>query len=111
MFANVLGTNIYYEITGDGPAILFIHGLGGTGNVWHAQRHGLAKFFKIITIDLPGSGRSEKTERNYSMDRWADQVIGLSDMLKLNTFTLVGHSMTTILAQKAAAKLGTRLDA
>jgi 3-oxoadipate enol-lactonase len=111
MFANVLGTNIYYESAGEGPAILFIHGLGGTSNVWHAQRQGLAKFFKVITIDLPGSGRSDKTEKSYTMERWADQLIGLADQLKLDKFTLVGHSMTTIVAQKAAAKLGARLTA
>jgi 3-oxoadipate enol-lactonase len=111
MFANILGTNIYYEVASDGPPILFVHGLGGTGNVWHAQRQGLAKFFKVITIDLPGSGRSDKTERDYSMERWADQVMGLADALKLDKLTLVGHSMTTILAQKAAAKYGPRLNA
>jgi 3-oxoadipate enol-lactonase len=111
MFANIHGTNIYYEISGDGPPILFVHGLGGTGNVWHAQRQGLAKFFKVITIDLPGSGRSAKADKNYSMERWADQVLGLADALQLDKLTLVGHSMTTIMAQKAAAKYGSRLQA
>jgi len=104
MFANILGTSIYYEITGDGPPILCIHGLGGTCNVWHAQRQGLSKFFKVVTIDLPGSGRSGRTDASYSMERWADQVVQLADVLKLGTFALVGHSMTTILTQKAAAK-------
>lgn len=111
MFANILGTNVFYEVIGTGPAILFVHGLGGTGNVWHAQRQGLAKFFQVITMDLPGSGRSDKIEKKYSMERWADQVLGLADTLKLDKFTLVGHSMATILAQKAAAKAGVRLDA
>ena len=111
MFAKILGTNISYEITGDGPPILFVHGLGGTGNVWNAQRQGLAKFFKVITIDLPGSGRSDKIEKSYSMERWADQVMALADALKLDKLTLAGHSMATIAAQKAAAKYGPRLHA
>src|ERR1700675_2374713 len=111
MFANILGTNIYHEITGDGPAILFVHGLGGTGNVWQAQRQGLAQFVKVVTIDLPGSGRSDKTDKSYSMERWADQVLALADALKLDKFTLVGHSMATILAQKVAARVGGRLSA
>jgi 3-oxoadipate enol-lactonase len=111
MFANILGTNIYYESVGEGPPILFIHGLGGTSNVWHGQRHGLAKFFHVITIDLPGSGRSDKTEKSYSMERWAAQVLGLADALQLDKFTLVGHSMTTILVQKVAAQVGSRLTA
>jgi 3-oxoadipate enol-lactonase len=111
MFAKTLGSTIYYEVAGDGPAIIFVHGLGGTGNVWHAQRQGLAKFFRVVTLDLPGSGRSDRSEKSYTMERWADQVVGLADALKLDTFALVGHSMTTILAQKAAAKYTDRLQA
>lgn len=111
MIANIHGTNIAYEVVGDGPPLLFIHGLGGTSNVWHSQRAGLSKYFKVITMDLPGSGRSDKSERSYTMERWADQVAGLAEHLKLDRFTLIGHSMTTVLAQKFAAKYGNRLNA
>jgi pimeloyl-ACP methyl ester carboxylesterase len=88
-----------------------VHGLGGTSNVWHAQRAALAKCFKVVTLDLPGSGRSDKADRGYSMERWADQVAALADELKLDNFVLVGHSMSTILAQKCAAKHGRRVSA
>ena len=67
MLAEILGSGIYHEIVGEGPPLLFIHGLGGTCNVWHAQRVGLQKFFKVVTIDLPGTGRSSKAEKTYSM--------------------------------------------
>src|SRR5262245_17065249 len=111
MIAQVQGINIYYESTGDGLPLVFIHGLGGTSNIWHAQRAGLAKYFKVITLDLPGSGRSDKTERTYTMDRWVEQLAGFADTVKLDKFVLVGHSMTTVLAQKFAAKQGARLNA
>lgn len=111
MLVNVNGINIFCESTGDGPAILFVHGLGGTSNVWHPQRTALAKYFKVITMDLPGSGRSDKSEPEYSMTRWVEQLVGLADALKLDKFTLVGHSMTTVLAQNFAAKHGNRLNA
>ena len=110
MLANILGSTIFYEVAGDGWPLIFVHGLGGTSNVWHAQRVGLAKVGKIITLDLPGSGRSAKNERNYSMERWADQVAALADHLQLDKFVLVGHSMSTILAQKCAAKHGQRIS-
>jgi 3-oxoadipate enol-lactonase len=110
MFANILGTNIYYEVTGDGLPLVFVHGLGGTGNVWHAQRSALSKSCKVITLDLPGSGRSEKKERNFTMERWADQVAALADHLQLDRFVLIAHSMSTILAQKCAAKHGQRIN-
>src|SRR5262245_4198925 len=111
MIATILGSSIYYEVAGEGTPLLFVHGLGGTGNVWHAQRAVLPKTCQVITIDLPGSGRSGKTETAFSMDRWADQLVGLADHLKLDRVVLVGHSMSTILVQKTAAKHPSRVRA
>ena len=104
MLANVNGTNIFYEVTGEGLPLVFVHGLGGTSNIWHAQRTALAKYFKVITLDLPGCGRSDKNERHYTMERWVEQIAGLADATKIDRFALIGHSMTTVLAQKFAAK-------
>jgi 3-oxoadipate enol-lactonase len=111
MIADINGTSIYYEQAGDGPPIVFIHGLGGTGNVWHAQRVGLVKNFKVITMDLPGSGRSARGDLQYSMEKWCEQLAGLADAIGLDKFVLVGHSMTTVLAQIFAATHGSRLKA
>ena len=110
MFADLLGTKIFYEVSGDGLPLVFVHGLGGTSNVWHAQRVALSKTCKVITLDLPGSGRSDKRERAFTMERWADQLAALADHLQLDKFVLVAHSMSTILAQKCAAKHGQRLS-
>lgn len=110
MIANIQGSDIYHEVVGDGLPLVFVHGLGGTSNIWHPQRGALQKFFKVITLDLPGSGRSSKSERTYSMERWADQLVGLADHLKLDKFVLIGHSMTTVLAQVFAGRHGGRLS-
>src|SRR5437667_7655753 len=109
MFADILGCKIFYETAGDGLPIVFVHGLGGTGNVWHAQRVALSRSFKVITLDLPGSGRSEKKETAYSMERWAEQLHAFAEALALERFVLVAHSMTTILAQQFAARYPDRL--
>lgn len=111
MIAAILGTPIYHEVAGDGTPLLFVHGLGGTSNVWHAQRAVLPRTCQVVTLDLPGSGRSGKNETAFTMDRWADQLIGLADHLKLDRFVLVGHSMSTILVQKTAAKYPARVQA
>jgi 3-oxoadipate enol-lactonase len=91
--------------------LVFVHGLGGTSNIWHPQRLGLSKFFKVVTLDLPGSGRSDKSERHFTMERWVEQLAAFAEALRLDKFVLVGHSMTTVLAQKFAAKHGSRLAA
>jgi len=110
MFANVEGSSLFFESAGEGRAIIFLHGLGGTGNVWYGQRSVLRKTHRVITLNLPGSGRSSKHETSYSMQRWAEQVVGLADHLKIDRFTLVGHSMSTILAQKVAGQFPKRVD-
>jgi 3-oxoadipate enol-lactonase len=109
MLANVQGTRFFYEVAGDGLPLVFLHGLGGTSNVWHAQRGGLSKFFKVVALDLPGSGRSDKTDRQFTMERWVGQLAGLCDAAGLDKIVLVGHSMTTVLAQNFAAAHGKRL--
>jgi pimeloyl-ACP methyl ester carboxylesterase len=109
MFIPVQGVRIFCEVTGEGLPLVFLHGLGSTGNVWNAQRVALGKSFQVITVDLPGSGRSDKSERQFSMGNWVGQIAGLADALKLDRFVLIGHSMSTVLAQRFAAKYGSRL--
>jgi 3-oxoadipate enol-lactonase len=100
----VNGASIHYETQGEGPPIVFVHGLGGTSNIWHAQRATLSRYFKVITLDLTGSGRSDKGPRSYSLEQWADDVAGLIDHLQLDQAVVVGHSMGTAIVQKFAAK-------
>jgi len=104
MQATINGVNLFYESQGEGPPIVFVHGLGGTSNVWHAQRATLSRYFRVVTVDLSGSGRSDKSKRQYSIDTWADEIAGLIDQLKLDAAVIVGHSMGTVIVQKFAAK-------
>jgi 3-oxoadipate enol-lactonase len=102
--ATINNTSIFFESQGEGHAIIFVHGLGGTANVWHAQRITLSRYFRVIAFDLTGSGRSDKSRRNYSIDGWADDIAGLMDHLGLQDAVVVGHSMGTVIVQKFAAK-------
>ncbi|OAI48387.1 hypothetical protein AYO44_07065 [Planctomycetaceae bacterium SCGC AG-212-F19] len=102
--ATVNGSSIFFESQGEGPPIVFVHGLGGTSNVWHAQRVVLSRYFRVVTFDLTGSGRSDKTRRGYSIEGWADDVAALMDHLGLQDAVVVGHSMGTVIVQKFAAK-------
>lgn len=111
MHANIHGLTIDYETHGDGPAIVCVHGLGGTANIWHAQRVTLSKYYRVVTYDLSGSGRSEKSRREYSIDAWADELSGLMDHLQLTQAVVMGHSMGTVIAQRFAAKYPQRTTA
>jgi pimeloyl-ACP methyl ester carboxylesterase len=104
MLTKIFGSDIFHETAGAGVPVIFVHGLGGTSNIWGGQRVALSKFFRVTTLDLPGTGRSSKLPESYSMARWAEQIMGLADHLGYERFVIVGHSMTTILAQMVAGR-------
>jgi len=109
--ATINGLDIHHEIQGDGPPIVFIHGLGGTSNVWHAQRMTLGKYCRVITYDRSGSGRSQQTREGYSIDGWTDELAGLLDFLAVPAAVVVGHSLGSMIAQRFAAKYAARTKA
>jgi pimeloyl-ACP methyl ester carboxylesterase len=53
------GVAIYYEVHGDGPAMLLAHGFTATGRMWAPQIDLLAKTHKVIVWDMRGHGRSD----------------------------------------------------
>jgi 3-oxoadipate enol-lactonase len=109
--ATINGLDIHYELEGDGPPIVFVHGLGATSNAWHAQRTTLSKYYRVITYDRSGSGRSEKSRTGYSIEAWADELAGLLDHLSVPAAVVVGHSLGSMVAQRFAGKYAARTKA
>jgi pimeloyl-ACP methyl ester carboxylesterase len=105
------GIDIHYEIEGQGTPIVFVHGLGATSNVWHAQRTTLSKSFRVIVYDRGGCGRSAKSLTGYSIDGFADELAGLLDHLDVPSAIVVGHSLGSMVAQRFAAKFAPRTQA
>ena len=101
----------HHETQGSGPPIVFIHGLGATSNVWHAQRVTLSKYFRVIVYDRSGCGRTPKASGGYSIDGWADELAGLLDHLGISAAVVVGHSLGSMIAQRFAAKYQSRVRA
>ncbi len=111
MQVDVQGIRLFAESQGDGPAVVFVHGLGATSSVWHAQRTVVSRNFRVITFDLSGSGRSDKSKRVYSFDAWAEETAGLLDLLQVPAAVIVGHSMGTLVVQRFAARFPQRTQA
>ncbi|MBY0526942.1 MAG: alpha/beta hydrolase [Gemmataceae bacterium] len=111
MMASINGLNIHHEVDGDGPPIVFVHGLGATSNIWHAQRMAFSKYFKVIVYDRSGAGRSEKSAGGYSIDAWVHELALLLDHLKIPAAVVVGHSLGSMVAQRFAGKLAARTRA
>jgi 3-oxoadipate enol-lactonase len=109
--AAINGLDIHYETEGQGPPVVFIHGLGATSNVWHAQRTTLSKNYRVIVYDRSGSGRSQRAREGYSIEAWVDELAGLLDHLAVQAAVVVGHSLGSMVAQRFAGKYAARTKA
>lgn len=109
--ATINGLEIHHEVQGEGPAIVFVHGLGATSNVWHAQRLTLSKQYRVIVYDRSGSGRSQQSSAGYSVAAWTEELAGLLDHLAVPSALVVGHSVGSTIALRFAARYSSRIKA
>jgi pimeloyl-ACP methyl ester carboxylesterase len=91
------------EVDGEGSPVVCLHGLGGTSNTWTSLMRALRQF-RVIRIDLPGSGRSSSVTGPLSIESMAEAVIAVCRQLDIAGAHFVGHSMGTIVCQHVAAK-------
>lgn len=91
--AQVNGTEIYYEIRGEGEPIVLIPGLGQGINYYDYAIAHLAQSTKVIALELRGTGRSAKPEGPYTMEVWAEDISALLDMLGAEHAHIVGASL------------------
>ena len=82
---------IAWREAGEGPPVIFLHGLGGTRTAWDPQLRGLADRFRCIAWDMPGYGASA-SPATLTFPAIADSLAGLLDALELESADLVGLS-------------------
>ncbi len=90
------------EVDGEGDAVLMIHGLGGTSNVWTPVLPALSRH-RTVRPDLPGSGRSDRIEGPLSIDRFVQAMERVCAALGLARVHVAAHSLGTIVAFHLAA--------
>ena len=76
---------------------------------WEHQQHALSQHFRVLTLDLPGSGLSDKPEIDYRPDQMLDFFVGFMDAVQIPQATLVGNSMGAGLAIGMALTHPTRV--
>ena len=107
--ALVHGQRIAYLDVGAGPPIILIHGFGGSMWQWEYQQHALSQGFRVLTLDLPGAGLSDKPAIDYRPDEMLEFFVGFMDAVKIPQATLVGNSMGAGLAIGMALTQPTRV--
>ena len=86
------GHEFWYLDSGDGPAVLFIHGLTGSHRNWSHLVDRLNTDHRVLAPDLFGHGASAKPMGDYSLGAHAAFLRDLLDRLDIDRVTLVGHS-------------------
>lgn len=78
---------------GLGDALVLVHGLGNSLEIWDRVLPRLASSFRVIAFDLPGFGAASRPDAAYNGPFFAAQIIALLDALGLERATLVGNSL------------------
>ena len=95
------GTRIHYQTHGQGrEAVVLIHGWTCNLDNWRDQVPDLARRNRVIALDLPGHGQSDKPQIPYTMDLFARAIDAVMTDAKVDKAVLVGHSMGTPVARQ-----------
>ena len=104
------GREVNYCELGEGPAIVFIHGLGASWQSWLEQMPELAKDHRVVAMDLPGFGYSELPGEDISIEYYARWTIKLMDALEIESAVVVGNSMGGFVSAEMAIKFPERVQ-
>jgi pimeloyl-ACP methyl ester carboxylesterase len=92
---------IYYELHGDGFPLVMTNGLGGHVDTWNPDHiRELSKRFKLVLFDNRGAGRTDLSDKEYSIRLFADDTAGLMDALGSPRAHVFGISMGGMIAQE-----------
>lgn len=91
-YAPVNGTEIYYQVQGDGPPILLLPGLGTDASYYQLGEPILRDSFTTILVDPRGIGRSKLGDGELRVETWADDFAALLDHLEMAPVHVLGSS-------------------
>ena len=105
------GHEIAFRIAGDGPVILLVHGMAGSGATWDPVFDLLARDHTVIAPDLPGHGESDKpVGSDYSLGALASSLRDLLLSTGHRGATVVGHSLGGGIAMQFAYQFPSRCE-
>jgi pimeloyl-ACP methyl ester carboxylesterase len=95
---------------GEGPVVLFVHGLAGCWQNWLETLPHFARDHRVVAVDLPGFGASEMPAEKITISRYADTIDALLDVLEIDTVRLVGNSMGGFIGAELAIRHAARIE-
>lgn len=97
----------------DGPALIFVHGVGSTAAIWDAQLDAFATNYRCLAIELRGNGalRPDPDPALISREGFADDVLAVIGARGIDRFTLVGCSLGGVVAFELWKRVPERIAA
>jgi len=89
------GVSLYYEVHGEGPALLLTHGFSATSQMWKGQIDALSPHFTVITWDMRGHGQSDypADQSQYSEEATVADMAALLDKVGARSAVIGGLSL------------------
>jgi pimeloyl-ACP methyl ester carboxylesterase len=103
------GTELHVRVGGQGPAVVFLHGFGDTGDMWAPIAAKLVKDHTVIVPDLRGMGLSAHPDTGYTKKNQALDIAGVMDALKVGKADLVTHDIGNMVGYALAAQFPARI--
>ncbi len=98
------GAEIFYEIHGDGPPLVLLHGGVTPSTTFGAPLETMAKTHKVIAIHLRGHGLSTDTDAPWSSEVMADDVAAVLRQLGIGKARIMGYSLGAAIALQVAIR-------
>jgi pimeloyl-ACP methyl ester carboxylesterase len=86
-------SKIRYSIQGKGKTVVLLHGYLESLEIWNGFADELASKFQVITVDLPGHGKSETINGEASVELMAESIKAILDFNNIKKAVIIGHSM------------------
>jgi len=109
--ASVQGIQLYYETYGEGSPLILLHNFGTSGKVWEPYIADLAKYFRVILVDMRGHGGSTNPTNRFTHRQSALDVFALLDQLGIKSFKAMGISSGAMTLLHMATQQPSRIEA
>jgi pimeloyl-ACP methyl ester carboxylesterase len=107
---DVVGAEVNYVEMGEGPPLLFVHGLSGAWQNWLENIPHFAKSHRVVALDLPGFGSSPMPPWEISIPAYGRFLRDFCERLGIERCSLVGNSMGGFIATEVAITDPERVD-
>ena len=101
------GTQLYYEESGDGTPVVFLHGVLMGSRFFNEQQNSIAEDHRPVVLDFRGHGRSAKSETGHTLPTYAADLEAFLESQSFENIVLVGWSMGSLVAWEYIDHFGT----